>query len=163
LQVRHPENQLATAGTSAVESRAAAESTTTAVEACTAVEGNCRMAAGEAAGNSCGSAMVTIAWAIAEEACMAVVTVARAAIEAARTIPAVIPRASADEDAAHKVISPIVTVRGASIRVVAVITIGTNRCCPNSGRYRTYANAHGNLSLSACGHEKQNSKQSNIF
>jgi hypothetical protein len=85
------------------------------------------------------------------------IAVTRAAIVAA------IPGASTDEDAAREVARAVVTVWSASVRIVAIVTIGTNRCWTNSGVNRADTNTHANLCVCAgCGQE-QNSEQCDIF
>jgi hypothetical protein len=44
-----------------------------------------------------------------------------------RAVIAVIPRASADEDAANEPLRTIIAARGAGIGIVAVVTVGANR------------------------------------
>jgi len=109
-------------------------------------------ASGKATCHRC--AMITITW---SNAISWPVTVSRTpivtvpvawTIEAA-TIVAVIPRPGTDEDAAYEIIRSVITIRGASIRIVAVITIRTRRRRPNACNHRADSNAHGNLSMSA--------------
>jgi len=91
------------------------------------------------------------------------VTIIAGSVEAA-TVVTVIPGASADEYSAHEVTGPVITIRGARIRIIAIITIRTYRRGTNARDHRTYANAHGNLCLSAsCNSKKQNPEQSHIF
>jgi hypothetical protein len=91
------------------------------------------------------------------------VTIIAGSVEAA-TVVTVIPGASADEYSAHEVTGPVITIRGARIRIIAIITIRTYRRGTNARDHRTYANADGNLCLSAsCNSKKQNPEQSHIF
>jgi len=90
----------------------------------------------------------TISWPVTVSR-MAIVTVPIAWTIEAATIVAVIPRPGTDEDAAYEIIRSVITIRGASIRIVAVITIRTNGRRPNARNHRTDSNAHGNLSMSA--------------
>jgi hypothetical protein len=77
-----------------------------------------------------------------------------ATVEAATVVAAAIPRAGADEDAADKIVRPIVAVRSASVRIVAVVTVGTDRRRAVDG---TYSNGHANLGVGAARGEEQNS------
>jgi hypothetical protein len=79
---------------------------------------------------------------------------------AVKSVPiiSVIPRAGTDERAAYKPARPIVTVRRASVRIIAVVSICANRRWAYGGGNRTNSNAHGNLGMGAsCHDKKQNS------
>jgi hypothetical protein len=53
------------------------------------------------------------------------------------------PRTGANEHATHKVIRTVVAVRSASVRVIAVITVGADR----RGSYVTRAHSNSNCNL----------------
>ena len=89
--------------------------------------------------------------------------VATAVITAPTIVAAVEPRAGTDEDAAGEVVRAVVAVRRASVRIVAVVTVGAGGRWPDRAVHRTYSNAHGKLRVGACRCNKQNSQQSNIF
>ena len=75
--------------------------------------------------------------------------------------PAVIPRACADEEPAGEPAGSVIAIGGASIRVVAVVAIGTNGRCANCyDRSRdTNSNAnHDSLRLSIRGGNQQNAE-----
>jgi hypothetical protein len=79
---------------------------------------------------------------------------------AVKSVPirAVIPGAGADEPAAYEPARPIVAVRRASVRIIAVVSIRANRRWAYGCSNRTNSNAHGNLGVSAfCHDKKQNS------
>lgn len=105
---------------------------------------------------------ISISRPVARTAIIAV-TIVAGSVEAA-TVVTVIPGASADEYSAHEVTGPVVTIRGARVRIIAIITIRTYRCGTNARDHRTYANAHGNLCMSASRKsKKQNPQQSHTF
>jgi len=73
---------------------------------------------------------------------------------------AVIPGSSADENAVHEPVRAVVAVRGAGVRIVAVITIGADRSgAHDDGGSDANTDADTNLGVSAalCG-EEQNSE-----
>jgi hypothetical protein len=97
-----------------------------------------------------------------------VVAATIAAIIAA--IAAVKPRSGADKDAAYKVLWPVIAIRCAVIRVVAVITVGAYRsgtdiCVEGflSNVERILSNVERILSLCMSSGKKQNPKQRNIL
>jgi hypothetical protein len=91
-------------------------------------------------------------------------TVSRTSVEARMAVVAVIPRARADEDAAHKPTRAVITVRSASIRSITVITVSANRRGSNAHSNRSYANTYGHLRLrTACDREKQNCQKRKVF
>jgi hypothetical protein len=86
-----------------------------------------------------------------------------AAVESV-AIVAVIPRACTDEHTAREPAGPIIAIGRASVRIISVVTVGTNRRGSYARRDRAHSNTHGNLSVSAsCNSKKQNSKQRSIF
>jgi hypothetical protein len=60
----------------------------------------------------------------------------------AAAIPAVIPRARADEHAIDKPLGAVVAVRRARVRVIIIIAVGAYRCPAIVGRAHTYAYKH---------------------
>lgn len=118
------------------------------------------------------SASVSIAWPIAIARPVAIsgpIAVARtiiavpgAAIIAASVVTA-IPGSGTNKHASNKVAGPVITVGCAGIRIVAVVTIRTDRRRPNTGVHRAYSNAHSDLGACiSCGKE-QNPQQCNKF
>lgn len=91
---------------------------------------------------------------ISTTAVICTATVEATAIVAA----AVVPRTGADEDAASEVIRPIVAVGGASVRIVAVVTVGTNRGGADRAINGAYPDAYANLRLGSTSGKKQNSQ-----
>jgi hypothetical protein len=81
-----------------------------------------------------------------------------ATVEATAIVAAVVPRAGADEDAADEVIRPIVAVGGASVRIVTVVTVGTNRSGADGAVNGAYPDAYANLRLGSTSGKKQNSQ-----
>jgi hypothetical protein len=91
-------------------------------------------------------------------------TIVAMAVEAAPVV-AVIPRSGAYKDSAYKVIRAVITVRGASIRIVAVITVGACRSGADASVHRADSNADAEAHLGlclTCG-KKQNCKKRCIF
>jgi hypothetical protein len=79
------------------------------------------------------------------------------------TIVAVIPRARADENAACEPARPIITVRRASVRIVAIISVSTNRRRSNAGNDRPNTDANTNLCMSTASQcKKQDSQKRDI-
>jgi len=95
------------------------------------------------------------------------VTVVTAAIKSATVeampIEAVEPGAGADEDATGEVVRPVETVRSASVRIVAVVTVSADWRRADGAVHGTYSNGHANLCVGASRSKKQNSQQSSIF
>jgi len=54
----------------------------------------------------------------------------------------VIPGASTDKNAPYKVGWAVVTIRGASVRVISIVPIGADGGCPDSNSDGTDTNAH---------------------
>ncbi len=73
------------------------------------------------------------------------------------------PGAGADEDAAGEVVRSVVTVRSASVRIVAVVTVSADWRRADGAVHGTYSNGHANLCVGASRSKKQNSQQSSIF
>ena len=138
---------------------------TAAMESTTAVEAPIT-ATDEAVRVSAAIAVVPIVTAVAVVTAAAVVAMAviPATVEAVAIVAAVEPRASADEDAADEVVRPVIAIRGAGVRIIAVVTVGANRRWADGAVDGTYSNGHANLRVSAArGGKKQNSQQCNIF
>ena len=147
----------ATVASTAVVAATVEPAATTAMEA---------VAAAEAAAITAVPAMVTTA-----EAFMAIVTsttiiamtivaaavIAAATVEATAIVAAVIPGAGADEDSTKEVVRAVVAVGGASVRVVAVVTVGADRGGADGAVHGTYPDAHANLRLGGTSSKKQNS------
>ena len=95
------------------------------------------------------------------------VTVVTAAIKSATVeampIEAMEPGAGADEDATGEVVRPVETVRSASVRIVAVVTVSADWRRADGAVHGTYSNGHANLCVGASRSKKQNSQQSSIF
>jgi hypothetical protein len=101
----------------------------------------------------------TVSASIAVAPSWVIVAVARAPIKAAPVI-SVIPRTRSDEHAVHKIIRAVVTIPSAGIRIVSVVTIGTDRCRSDADAHRTYSDPYANANLGVrlpCG-EDQNSQ-----
>ena len=82
-------------------------------------------------------------------------TVVAPAIEAGMTVIPVVPRAHANEYTVYKPLRPVITVGRAGVRVIIIITIGTNRGWTDVSRANSYANDH-----SLCA-GKRSAKQAN--
>src|SRR5882762_6322093 len=95
------------------------------------------------------------------------VTVVAAAIKSATVeampIEAMEPGAGADEDATGEVVRPVETVRSASVRIVAVVTVSADWRGADGAVHGTYSNGHANLCVGASRSKKKNSQQSSIF
>jgi hypothetical protein len=91
------------------------------------------------------------------------IRVAWASIEAV-AIVAVIPRAGTDEHSTREPARPIIAIRRASVRIVSVVTVGTNGGGSYARRDRTHSNADRNLGVSVSRNsKKQHSQQCSIF
>ena len=95
------------------------------------------------------------------------VTVVAAAIKSATVeampIEAMEPGAGADEDATGEVVRPVETVRSASVRIVAVVTVSADWRGADGAVHGTYSNGHANLCVGASRSKKKTSQQSSIF
>ncbi len=92
----------------------------------------------------------------------AIITATPVVAASVKTAPivAVIPGAGTDEEAINEVARAIVAIRGAGIRIIAVVTVGTDRSWPNCSIHGTNSHSDRNLGLRAgCGKE-QNAQQS---
>jgi hypothetical protein len=148
-----------------VESATAAtmESTATAaVESSAAVKATMVTATDKASGIAAPVAVIA-ASVVAAVSIVTVAVVTAAAVEAVAIVAAVEPRTGADEDAADEVVRPVVAVRSAGVRIVAVVTISAGGCRPDGAVHGTYSDAHGKLCVSVSRGKKQDSQQSNIF
>lgn len=91
------------------------------------------------------------------------VSITRTHVISPRVAPSAEPRTCAHEDSADKVVGSPISDWGASIRIIRVVAVSTNRLRPDGDAHGAYANAHGNLSVCApCG-KKQNSPKCCIF
>jgi len=149
-----------------VETSSAMEPATTAVKAFASVEATAIAATAvptTVAPSMPTATIVISAMAIvAAAAVKAIVIVESAAIiattiEAVTVVAAVIPGASADEDAAEKVVRPVVAIWSASVRIVAVVTVGADWRWANGAVHGTYSNRYADLRVGAARGEKQNS------
>jgi hypothetical protein len=154
------------AASTAVESAAAVETATT-MEATIASESVASpIAAPEAAVESAPAVPVSVA-AVEAASVVPVSVVPTAEVAAtvvASTVVAVVPGARADEDAAHKVVRPVVSIRSASIGVVIVIPVCADRRSGYVTVTGTNPNSHRNLG--GCAHPcypDQYSQQRKIF
>src|SRR5437763_2268586 len=152
---------------------AAAVEPATAMEATVASESVASpIAASEAAVESAPTIPVTptipVSVPAVEAASVVAVSVVPTAVVAATivasTVVPVIPRSRADEDAAHKVFRPVVSVRSASIGVVIVIPVCADRRSGYVTVTGTNPNSHRNLGRCAyrC-YPDQDSQQRKIF
>src|SRR5882762_6499744 len=87
----------------------------------------------------------------------------KSATAEAMPIEAVEPGAGADEDATGEVVRPVETVRSASVRIVAVVTVSADWRGADGAVHGTYSNGHANLCVGASRSKKKNSQQSSIF
>jgi hypothetical protein len=147
LEFQHPARDSAAVETSAVESA-------TVVSAAVITTADPTMCHG--------TAVITVPMPVAI-AGMIAVAVPRMPIKAMAII-AVVPRARANEDAVHEPVRPVIPIRSAGVRIVAIISIRTNRRRPHTRDYWSNANAHRNLSVSAsCGGKNQNCQKCHVF
>jgi hypothetical protein len=80
------------------------------------------------------------------------------------SVVAVIPRARADENAPREPARSVIAIRRASVRIVAIISVRTNRCRSNTGNDWPNTKANGDLCLGAASQcKKQNSQKCDIF
>ena len=155
----------------AVASTAVEPATTTTVEAVAAMESAVITAAMETAAVAATDEAVGFSTPVAVTAVSIVgampviaMSVVAAAIKSA-TVEAMPmePGAGADEDAAGEVVRSVVTVRSASVRIVAVVTVSADWRRADGAVHGTYSNGHANLCVGASRSKKQNSQQSSIF
>ena len=148
-----------------VEPATAAMESTAAVETIVAVESAVVTATDEAVGFTAPVAVTAVS--IVAITSVEAVTVVAAAIKSATVeampIEAVEPGAGADEDATGEVVRPVETVRSASVRIVAVVTVSADWRGADGAVHGTYSNGHANLCVGASRSKKQNSQQSSIF
>ena len=98
---------------------------------------------------------VTVAWSIAKVRTIAVSGMAIIAVSVeSATVVSVEPRAGANKHAAYKVARPVVAVWRASIRIVVVVAISTDRCWSETRVPGTYSNTHSNLCMRVSRSEK---------
>jgi hypothetical protein len=180
-KLRLPKNQLVVAtsvrSTAAVKTSTAMESATAmkaiaAVKTSTAMESATTMKAIPAA-EAVAIFEATTEAASGEAARIAPEAIPRASIKAASVVAAAIkaatvvamePGAGTDKHAAYKVVWPVIAIRRAGIRIVAVVTVvahwSRSKACAVHG---TYSNAHGKLCPRvSCGKE-QNPQQCSVF
>ena len=141
-----------------VETSSAMEPATTAVKAFASVEASAFATTAVPTATIAMSAVAIVAAApvkaimIVESAAIIATT-----IEAVTVVAAVIPGASADEDAAEKVVRAVVAIWSASVRIVAVVTVGADWRWADGAVHGTYSNRHADLRVGAARCEKQNS------
>jgi hypothetical protein len=127
--------------TAAVEASTAMGSTAP-MEAAAAVEAFTTM---EATAAVIESAATGVPVAVPVVAAVVIATPASVVAVSATAIVAVVPRAGADKDATDEVVGTVKAIRCASVGVVAIVSIRTNRS-------RADSDANGNLSMGvACG------------
>jgi hypothetical protein len=148
--------------TAAVASTAVEPASTTAVEPSVAVESAAVTATDEAVGFTASEAVATVAIVatvsvVASTSVVTVAVVTAATVEAASIVAAVEPGAGADEDATGEVIRPVVAVRSAGVRIVAVVTVSAGWRRADGTVHGTYSNAHPNLRVGTARGKNQNS------
>jgi hypothetical protein len=98
---------------------------------------------------------------MAVESATSIVTatvIAATTVESAAVVAAVEPGTGADEDATGEVVRPVVAVRSASVRIVAVVTVSADRRGADGAVHGAYTDAHAELRLGgACGKKKNSS------
>jgi hypothetical protein len=102
-------------------------------------------------------AIIAIMFVVAATSVVTVAVVTAMTVEAAAVVAAVVPGAGADEDATDEVVRPVVAVRSAGVRIVAVVTISAGRCRPDGAVHGAYSDAHGKLCVGVSRGKKQNS------
>jgi len=155
----------AVASTTVEPAATAAMESTAAMETIVAVESAVVTATDEAVGFTAPVAVTAVS--IVAITSVEAVTVVAAAIKSATVeampIEAVEPGAGADEDATGEVVRPVETVRSASVRIVAVVTVSADWRGADGAVHGTYSNGHANLCVGASRSKKKNSQQSSIF
>ena len=136
-----------------VETASAMEPATTAVKAFASVEATAITATAVPTATIAISA-VTIVTAMAV---ISVAIVTATTVEAAAVVAAVVPGASADEDATEEVVRAIVAVGSAGVGIVAVVTVGADWRWADGAVHGTYSNRYADLRVGAARGEKQNS------
>src|SRR5882757_1018443 len=129
--------------------------TTTTVEAVAAMETAVVAATDEAVGFTAPVAVTAVS--------IVAVTSVEAVTVVTMPIEAMEPGAGADEDATGEVVRPVETVRSASVRIVAVVTVSADWRGADGAVHGTYSNGHANLCVGASRSKKKNSQQSSIF
>src|ERR1700722_1979245 len=104
---------------------------------------------------SCVAASITVA---APSPALAAASVETTAPSAAAPV---IPRASADKDSTGKPARPVISIRSARVRIVAVVAIITDRSRSHIARANAYADTDLRLRVSQWNH--QNRQQRHIF
>ena len=128
----------------AMPATAAMESAATVESAATAKVGSATAATGKPATVTNVSTPASVESTTAVVSASAVIT-ASAPIAATITAPAPKPRAGANEDAAHEIVRAVISVRGASVRGVPVIAVGTHWSRAVISTNRAYPNTDGHL------------------
>jgi hypothetical protein len=142
--------------TATVASATVETASTAAVESIAAVEAAVVTAADEAVGFTAPVAVTTVTI-ISAMAVVAVAVVTAATVEAVAVVAAVEPRTGADEDAASEVVRPIVAVRSAGVRIVAVVAVSADWRRADGTVDGSDSNSNANLRVGAAHREKQNS------
>ena len=132
------------------------ESTAMETDASAAVETPCGMsAANESMGNR---RVITVTRSRSVSRPISV-AITRTAVETARSIVPVRPGTSADKYAANKPVRPVITIRSASVWIIAVVSVRTTRRRPNARYNRPYANTNRYLSVGASCHSQNQNPQ----
>jgi hypothetical protein len=93
-------------------------------------------------GKSAASKTIMIPAAPINSPAIVTTTIKASAIEAGMTPIPVIPGPHTDEYAVHKPLRPVVAIRRTGVRIIVVVTIGTNRRWTDVSRANSYANDH---------------------
>lgn len=136
-----------------METAATMETTAMEADAGATVETRCGMSAAESAGNR---RVIPVTRPIRISRPIAIT---RTAIETARPIVSVIPGTSTDKYAANKPVRPVIPVWSASVWIIAVVPVCTNRRGPNACHNRSYANTNRYLSVGASCHSQNQDPQ----
>jgi len=169
-----------TSAMAAVGSSTAAEATSAVVESATAVkavassEAAARKAAAIGGAGTANKSTIIARPSVISAAIVAATSVVGSTVVAAAIISpgptvvaapviAVEPRAGTDEDAVHKPVRAVVSIRGAGIRVIIIVTVVANGTGAVIDR-ATNADGDTNLGVCAAGKsEKQQSEQSDVL
>jgi hypothetical protein len=153
---------MSTAAVAATSVKTAATAVIAAIAMVAATRVTAVVAADEAVGFPAPVAVAAVAiiatmFVVAAASVVTVAVVTAMTVEAAAVVAAVVPGAGADEDATDEVVRPVVAVRSAGVRIVAVVTISAGGCRPDGAIHGTYSDAHGKLCVSVSRGKKQNS------
>src|SRR5271167_427613 len=153
---------LEAASASTMNRSAAMEPAPAAIGVRATVEAGCRsMSRITVARVAVATASVTVAGATVTITAASVAPAASIVTMAPAAAAPVIPRAGANEDSADKPARPVISVRSARVRIVAVVAIGTNRSRSNIAW--ADAHAYADLSLRVGQWNHQNRQQRHIL